>query len=235
MQKKKSLVQQTADELYRLIVDENEFEPGEQLPNENDLSLKLNISRTTLREAVRILALQGIVTVLRGKGTFVSNEIPSANAPNLEVIKRANHRLRDLLEARIIFEPEIARIVCLRATDSEIEEIISLGEENERIIRLGLDNTEMDQKFHKSIIQASHNEFFLQLLPVISSGIQGAITEGTQNQPYTGQLLSNTLKDHALIMEFLKKRDSQGAKNAMYIHLRHIVNDIDLKTDEPII
>ena len=93
----------------------------------------------------------------------------------------------------------------------------------------------MDQKFHKSIIQASHNEFFLQLLPVISSGIQGAIAEGTQNQPYTSQLLSNTLKDHALIMEFLKKRDSQGAKNAMYIHLRHIVNDIDLKTDEPII
>ena len=225
MQKKKSLVQQTADELYRLIVDENEFKPGDQLPNENDLSLKLNISRTTLREAVRILALQGVVTVLRGKGTFVSNEIPSANAPNLEVIKRANHRLRDLLEARIIFEPEIARMVCS----------ISLGEENERIIHSGLDNTEMDQKFHKAIIQASHNEFFLQLLPVISSGIQEAIAEGTQNSPYTGQLLANTVKDHALIMEFLKRRDSQGAKNAMYIHLRHIVNDIDLKTDEPII
>lgn len=44
MQKKKSLVQQTVDELYRLIVDENEFKPGEQLPNENDLSLKLSIS-----------------------------------------------------------------------------------------------------------------------------------------------------------------------------------------------
>ena len=70
------LSEQTADILYRRITEEKLYPAGSKLPNENDLSSELNVSRTTLREAVSFLANQGILEIHRGKGTFVSKELP---------------------------------------------------------------------------------------------------------------------------------------------------------------
>ena len=66
-----SLAQRTADKLRDLILTENIYKFGDKLPNENVLSKELSVSRTTLREAVRILISEGLLNVQRGKGTFV--------------------------------------------------------------------------------------------------------------------------------------------------------------------
>lgn len=79
--------------------------PGEQLPNENELATKLHISRTTLREAIHILAAQGILVIHRGRGTFVSSQIHAGDHCDFEQLTPAGSRLQDLLEARLLFEP----------------------------------------------------------------------------------------------------------------------------------
>ena len=69
--RKVKLSERTADRLCELIMDERQFTPGSKLPNENELSEALHVSRTTLREAISFLVAQGVLEIRRGKGTFV--------------------------------------------------------------------------------------------------------------------------------------------------------------------
>ena len=105
--KRRNLSQQTADTLYEMVAD-GVLAPGEQLPNENELATKLHISRTTLREAIHILAAQGILVIHRGRGTFVSSQIHAGDHCDFEQLTPAGSRLQDLLEARLLFEPGMA-------------------------------------------------------------------------------------------------------------------------------
>ena len=104
-----------------MITEDKIFAPGEQLPNENTLSSRLGVSRATLREAIRILAAQGVLDVYRGRGTFISPDIYTLNDIGLESMERVRVHLKDLYEARLLFEPEIASIVCRRASDTELK------------------------------------------------------------------------------------------------------------------
>lgn len=68
---KKRLSESIADTILAMITIENRFCPGDKLPNENDMSAELNVSRTTLREAIRILVTRGILKIDRGKAEAV--------------------------------------------------------------------------------------------------------------------------------------------------------------------
>ena len=235
MIKKKSLVQQVADDIYKMITEDKIFAPGEQLPNENTLSSRLGVSRATLREAIRILAAQGVLDVYRGRGTFISPDIYTLNDIGLESMERVRVHLKDLYEARLLFEPEIASIVCRRASDAELKKIFEVGAEVEKVILAGKDRTEMDSEFHKILVKASHNEFLQRLFPIIDKSIQEAIKLNGCKLPSEDLLAKDTLRDHALLMEFLKKRDAASARNAMSIHLHHIITNLNINSDdEPI-
>lgn len=235
MIKKKSLVQQVADDIYKMITEDKIFAPGEQLPNENTLSSRLGVSRATLREAIRILAAQGVLDVYRGRGTFISPDIYTLNDIGLESMERVRVHLKDLYETRLLFEPEIASIVCRRASDAELKKIFEVGAEVEKVILAGKDRTEMDSEFHKILVKASHNEFLQRLFPIIDKSIQEAIKLNGCKLPSEDLLAKDTLRDHALLMEFLKKRDAVSARNAMSIHLHHIITNLNINSDdEPI-
>lgn len=214
---KKSLSQQVADDIYHMIVNENSFTPGSQLPNENDLSQQLGVSRATLREAIRTLVSQGILEVYRGKGTFIASDVKVLADFEMGDFDSKRVRLRDLYETRLMFEPPMTAFACQRATDKEIEHILQLGAEVEQYIHAGKDRTEADQAFHQAIVMAAHNDFLLRLIPVVNR----AIAESISFNPDDQILAEDTLRDHALVMEFLRKRDATGAKQAMSIHIRH--------------
>ena len=129
---KENLSQRTAETLKKMIVEEHKYKYGEKLPNENELSQELGISRTTLREAIRTLISIGILVVKRGKGTYVSEEIDQyAQEIDINDFTKNQVTLRDLYEARLIFEPEAAALACKRATDEEIERICALSQAKE--------------------------------------------------------------------------------------------------------
>jgi len=229
---KKSLSQQAADEIYERIISENIFQPGDKLPNENELSQELGVSRTTLREAIRFLVARGILEVHRGKGTFIAKDAKTANDFGFRNLERIRIGLKDLYEMRLMFEPQVAVLACRRATDQELERIYSLGEDVERVIRNGEDRTESDQAFHRAIVMASHNDFMIRLIPLINRAVSESIFLSTNGET----LAENTLRDHAMIMTFLKNRDEGGVKSAMSIHIRHAIHTLGLNPgDEPIL
>jgi DNA-binding FadR family transcriptional regulator len=219
-EKKKSLSQQTADRLYTLIVIERRLAPGEKLPNEVDLARELGVSRTTLREALRALAAQGVLESHRGRGTFVAHQADRLNDFGFSQLDQVRGQLRDLFELRQIFEPSAARLACQRATDQERAEILARGREVEQCIQAGQDRTDADRAFHAAIVRATHNEYMMRLLPTISQAVETAVETSQQSQ----QLAEDTRRDHALIMDFFEKGDALGAEHAMAIHLHHSVD-----------
>ena len=222
---KKSLSQQTAEGLYARIVAEGRPGPGEKLPNELELSQELGVSRTTLREAIRSLVTQGVLEVRRGKGTFVSGQVGEIEDFGFGGLERVKGQLRDLFELRSIFEPQAARLACLRATEEELADILEKGAAVAACIRAGQDRVEADGAFHAAIVRATHNEFMVRLLPLIHRAVYTAVGTGEHGE----QLAADTLRDHALLLEFFHRRDGAGAEHAMAIHMRHAMDGMGLE------
>lgn len=225
MEDRKRLSDRIADDILTMITIEKRFMPGDKLPNEIDMASELNISRTTLREAVRILATNGVLEIRRGLGTYVSSNVCLDEAGELEPLTRMKANAGDLYEMRLIFEPEAAYLAVLRASEEEISRIIQLGEKIELAIREGRDRTEQERAFHKAIAKATHNEFMNRLMPVIYQAIDKGVRLSGEKQ----KAVEDTVKDHQLIMEFLKKRNADGARNAMRIHILHAIQELDIQ------
>lgn len=215
--KRKSLSENVADDILAMITIDKKFVLGDKLPNENQLSTELKISRTTLREAIRILVSHDVLEIKRGKGTYVKNNSELNEKFNLNELSTLKLDVKDLYEIRLIFEPEIAYYASKRATDKEMERILHYGKLEEEQILKKEDRTEVEQAFHKSIAKASHNEFMNKLIPILYQAIDKGVILSDANE----EMLKNTLNDHRMIMEFLSKRDAEGAKTAMKLHIIH--------------
>ena len=225
MEQECRLSDRIADSILSMITVEQRFLPGSKLPNENILSEELKVSRTTLREAIRILATEGILEIRRGRGTFVREDFKQKQPKGMSALAAATVKARDLYEMRLIFEPEAAYYAALRATEEEIQRILALGAEIEGRIQKREDRTEVEQAFHKSIAKATHNEFMNQLMPVIYEGIN----KGVQLSAAYEEAVQATLVDHKILMDFLKERNGEGARNAMRIHILHAMAQLPME------
>lgn len=225
MQKpKKRLAESIADRILQMITEERRFSAGDKLPNENDFSQELGVSRATLREAVRILSTGGILEIRRGCGTYVLDQTSSADYGALQRAAQATANIRDLFEMRLIFEPESAYFAAKRATDEELSEILRYGEAVEAKILSGEDRTQEEQRFHESIAKATHNEFMTHLLPIIFEAIRSGVILLQKNQA----LSQKNMSDDRMIMEFLEQRNAEGARTAMKLHILHALQELKL-------
>ena len=217
-----SLAEQVADQINQVIIDQN-INAGEKLPNELELAARLTVGRGTIREAVKLLVARNCLEIRRGKGTFVTEDLP-ASAVDLTALSnlRSRVRARDLFEMRLIFEPATVALACQRATDEELAQIRQKAERMERIAKAGGDWPLADQEFHMAIIKASHNEYMRRLYPIIN----GAVNEILQVYVNRAHMQSIAIADNYMILDFLMQRDEAGARHAMSIHIRHLLNTL---------
>ena len=222
--KNKMLSQSVADSILSMITIEKRFSVGDKLPNEIELSEELNVSRTTLREAIRILVAYNILEIRRGKGTYVTEKVLE-QPQDLEQLSAVKVNAKDLYEMRLIFEPEAAYLAAVRGTDAEIKRILDYGKRIEDEIRNGKDRTQDEHSFHKAIAQATHNEFMNKLMPILYQAISKGVVLSTQSE----KAINDTLGDHRMIMEFLEQRNAEGAKNVMRIHIMHAIKELNIE------
>ncbi|BAH06625.1 FadR/GntR family transcriptional regulator [Clostridium kluyveri] len=222
--REKNLSQSVAEDIFSMITIDKKFSVGDKLPNENELSVLMQVSRTTLREAIRILVARNVLEIRRGKGTFVVNQEGFHENFGLEELSTIKLNARDLYEMRLIFEPETAYYAAKRATDKEIKRIIHYGRLEEQKILNKEDRTETERAFHKSIAKATHNEFMNRLMPILYKSIDKGVMLSDDNEV----VIQDTLNDHRMIMEFLSKRDAEGAKTAMKLHIIRAMRGMDI-------
>ena len=216
-----------ADNLAEMITD-GRYRPGDKLPSEPELAAELHVSRTTLREALRILSTRGLVEVRRGIGTFVTESRSIHADYDVLKIQDTNVNVKDLYEMRLMFEPQAAYYACLRASDEELATIFRYGELNERMIRHQDPQwDETEQKFHNSIASATHNPFITALLPIFNRAIHHGIILASQSP----QVAEMTLHDHRVLMQYLKDRNPEGAKTAMVLHIINTMRAFSIPLD----
>lgn len=222
--KEKSLSESVADDILAMITIDKKFAVGDKLPNENVLSEQLEVSRTTLREAIRILVAHNVLEIRRGKGTFVVKNKGFDENLGLEELSTIKLNLKDLYEIRLIFEPKIAYYAAKRATDKELERILYYGQLEEEKILKNEDRTEADRAFHKSIAKATHNDYMNKLMPILHKAIYKGVMLSDENNI----IVQDTLRDHRMIMDFLANRDAEGAKTAMKLHIIHAMRGLGI-------
>ncbi|GGN52651.1 MULTISPECIES: FadR/GntR family transcriptional regulator [Oceanobacillus] len=220
----KRLSDHIADDIIAMISIEKRFKPGDKLPNEIELSEELDISRTTLREAIRILVTNSILEIRRGKGTYVKDDVDINNIESLSFLADAKIDTKDLYEIRLIFEPEVAYLATIRASEAELKRIIDYGLLIEEKVKNNEDRTEVEHKFHKCIVKATHNAFMERLMPVI----QRAIAKGVILTNEKEMAIKDTISDHRMIMDFMRNRNPEGARSAMKIHILHAMKALGL-------
>ena len=143
--KEKTLVEKTSERIVEFIKERN-MQPGDRLPSEHELTEMLKVGRGTLREAIKTLMSHNILDVRQGAGTFVSykNGIPE-DPLGLALENSDDKLLLDMLDVRMILEPEIAELAAMNATTPQIDELFRQCRQVEDLIRE-----------NKSYIQPSH-------------------------------------------------------------------------------
>ena len=216
-----------ADRITEMIAQQR-FRQGDKLPNELELSEELQVSRTTLREALRILATRGLVEVRRGIGTFVTRSQSIHDDYDVLKIQNTKVNVKDLYEMRLMFEPQAAYYACLRASEEELKTIFHYGEMDEKmILERNPQWDEYEQKFHNAIASATHNQFITALLPVFNRAIHQGIILANE-APEVAEL---TLHDHRLLMKYLRERHPEGAKAAMHLHMINTMRAFSIDVD----
>ena len=216
MYQKKVLSEQLANDLRQMILNKDLI-PGDKLPNELVLTEQLNVSRSTVREAIKTLRSENILEVRRGLGTFVSATPGVKDDPFGVHFMDEGPMLRHFYEVRLVVEPQMAHIAALRANEAEIAEIRKAYEEVKEAIEAGRDHTEADIHFHNIIAASTHNPIMQRILPVINEGIKSGYEE-TKDVQESG---SHVLEQHRAIMHALTRREPDEAREAMRHHIEY--------------
>ncbi len=204
------LSEKVADQIVRMITVEKKFNIGDKLPNENELSNELGVSRTTLREAVKFLIAHNVLEIKRGKGTFVADNKGLSEDYGLNELENISINSMDFYESRKMIEPIMASYAAKRATEENIAEL----EKIDRKLNEHIDDPEMraecDMEFHYAIAKATNNEFIIKIIPIIFNGIK----MGEIFKVMDGAVKEYTTVDHRFIIDFIKNGDEVGAEAA---------------------
>ncbi len=206
---------------------EGKLAPGAVLPNEADFGSQLGVSRTALREAVKVLAAKGLVEVRRKTGTRVRPQ-HDWNALDPDVLnwlfsgKGFAVGIPDLLELRLIIEPAGARLAAERATAENLAEIEAALKGMETAVEDSVSSVESDLQFHLAILESTHNTFMRPFGALIQEALRASFKLTNRDR----MAFQKSLRRHRDVFEAIRNRDPKAAEAAMRIVLNFTSEDI---------
>lgn len=209
----KTLAEQVADGIMNLI-QETPYKAGDKLPTEKELCERTGAGRNTVREALKILASRNVLEIRQGAGTFVSEKQGIPDDPlGFSMVNDHVKLTKDLLQVRIMLEPQIAALAAQCANEHEIKELEEILEEMEAAMKKREDYSELDTKFHTKIAQCTHNIVMENLLPVIGKGVAVFAREVAQTE------YDRTWISHRKIFCYIRDHKPFEAEMEMQYHL----------------
>jgi GntR family transcriptional repressor for pyruvate dehydrogenase complex len=198
------------------LIREGRWEPGDQIPPERELAERFRVSRTSVREALRALEMQGIIESRQGGGTFVRRADAEALIPPLTAaILRGQRELAEVLEVRELIEPGIAHHAAARTTPELVAELERLLESQRECIAQGKPFLDEDTAFHHTLARAADNRILLRLHNVILD----VLRESRQSYLHVPDRPQMSLRGHEAILAAVKARDAAAAEAAALAHV----------------
>ncbi len=204
-----------------------EYLPGSKLPSEAELGSIFGVSRTSIREALQILNLHGLVSIEKGRGVFV--KIPSSSNVSTNILKFLEHRVEgdyifDLIQTRQIFEPGIAYLAALNRTKEDLEKL----EKDIYDIKNNMDierYSEYNMSFHMHLAYASKNKIIPlllkplhKLMPIVKASVLKNVDD-----PKEAAVIW-----HTKIFENVRDQNAVGAQETMIAHLKIAVKHAEM-------
>ena len=204
----RNVTQQVIAQLRELVLS-GAYRPGERLPSERDLTEALGVSRTAIREGLRGLEALGLVVVKHGSGVFAAEGLPGSGQPATLPVRLKT--AQELIEVRLIVEPDIAAKAALRATSSDLERLRTDVERFRADIG-AVRRPPTDLRFHLDLCRAVHNRSLLTILQWVID-FYGKSGQAPSTRDVT---------DHEEIYEAVRRRDPGAASAAMSRHLEWV-------------
>jgi GntR family transcriptional repressor for pyruvate dehydrogenase complex len=201
------------------LLKEKKLQPGDRLPPERELAERLQVSRPSLREALRALSIMHVVETRQGSGTYISSLEPKRLLEHLDfVFALADSTYLSLFEARKVVEVGICGLAAQRISDADIARLEGCLEKSQ----LGMSNADLyfqaDVELHEIITEAASSPILSRIVASISH-LSLASRQRTVVLPGIAQ---QVIEDHRAIIQALKLRDPEAARQAMYQHLTHV-------------
>jgi GntR family transcriptional activator of glc operon len=216
-----------AERLERMILD-GVFRPGQLLPSERRLCERLGVSRTSLREGLRVLRSKGIIVTRQGRGSEVAELVAGRDdSPLMHLFRDHPRTLYDLLEVRSLLEGESARLAAERATPADrvliqrryeaMAEYVEAGQaiDVERLAHL-------DHAFHLAICQASHNPVLVHTLQSLTDLLLSSVFASVKNLYHRERPRAMINRQHARLYRAVMESKPQAARRAAFDHLHGI-------------
>jgi GntR family transcriptional repressor for pyruvate dehydrogenase complex len=196
---------------------------GDRLPPERELVERFQASRISIREALKNLEASGLLTIKPGSGVFVSevNSKPmSESLASILRIKRVS--MNELSEARMILEPNIAKLACDRATPQDVEKL----EENIAgalaVIKSNVSARVKNIEFHSLLAESTRNSVLTLMVKTLLDVLQEMSSEIVDDSPENVKIASQTVRHHKKMLEALKARDPEKVLTLMRKHILKI-------------
>lgn len=199
---------------------EKKFLPGDKLPTEMELCTMFGVSRTVVREALRMLTSQGLIAIRKGSGIFVSesnsDQITRPLSQYLQM-NLDNNLILKVVEVRKVFEPQIASMAAQNRDDQDLIYLQKYIHDQKNATNLSLEEQGViDQQFHRRICESAKNPIIsLQMDPIFR--LMPEI--GTVVYSRIGSALSEAVSFHQRIFSAIRDGDEGTARTAMVDHL----------------
>ncbi|QDY71495.1 FadR/GntR family transcriptional regulator [Qingshengfaniella alkalisoli] len=216
---RRNLVVGVADAL-RTQIGAGDYQPGDKLPPEAQLTVLHDVSRTVIREAIAALRADGLVEPRQGAGVFVL-EPPKAEPKPFQIVEIDKlSAIIEMLELRAAVEIGAAGLAATRRSPAQEEAILDAHEQFVALAHTGEPTTEADLTFHRVIAQASNNPRFVEFLDVMGQTAIPRATLKSSFEQMPGDYLVRIGEEHRQIAEAISNSDTKAAQDAMELHLR---------------
>lgn len=201
------------------MIAEGRLKPGDKLPPERELAEIFGVSRSSVRDAIRVLEVQGLVEPRHGDGTVV-REIPIDRLvrPLADAVSAGKDRLADLFDMRKMLEPPLARAAAFRATDEDVRALEQIVEHQTGRARAGEFALEDDTEFHYRIAVAAKNQVVLRIMDTLMDLLRDSRARSLQG---AGRA-EKSLEGHRRILDAITRRDPEAAAQQMRRHIEEI-------------
>ena len=204
---------------FHSLIRQGELQHGARLPSERTLAEQFSVSRSSVREAIRSLELQGLVVSRRGSGTFINTEaIESVVAVLASTLSTGSETLKEIFEVRHLLEPQISAVAATRADQDEMRRMAEILEEQRQQLEQGETGVDADTAFHFALASATHNSALVKVV----SAVEGILQLSRDRSLQEPGRAKRSLESHRQILEKVRSGDSEGARKAMEYHLTSV-------------
>jgi GntR family transcriptional regulator, transcriptional repressor for pyruvate dehydrogenase complex len=211
------------------LIRAEELQPGDRLIAERELAGRLGVSRTSVRQALTALRVRGVVEVRHGDGIYLLRQTDDLLGTLAEGLIESHAHLPAINEAREAIEPYAARLAALRRTAEDLAALGTALELMREEIGRGAPGVEGDERFHRAVMSAAHNEVLTTLYEQLAAGLQ---TTSQASLVREGQPV-RSLGDHESVLRAIEARDAERAEMTMRLHVRAF-SDLEMAPREEI-